>query len=292
MTAPVKMPFGKRDSTVVHITEVGNGLDSNCTCLSCESPLVAKQGRRNRWHFAHASDNDCRGEGVLHKGLVRSLSQPDLTITLENGWRLDVKDVALEHWDHRTQRRYDGYAASVTPSLGNQGVSDLGISGPCALEVCVKNPKDGYFIASMNAYGLLAFELPVKTSGLHDHLWESSWLEIPRMHPWTILYCNRQLHSKCNASGCRVRVANSGVSYCPSCKPDFVCGCGNLKSRDKRKCAECLLCPECGVGEVPYRCRMCTSCSEQRRLERYEAWDGRTAGDGGDWSDWRDNHDY
>lgn len=51
------IPFGLDTNTgvLVDVYDVQRGRGCDCICPSCETPLVARQGRVNEWHFAHAS---------------------------------------------------------------------------------------------------------------------------------------------------------------------------------------------------------------------------------------------
>ena len=51
-----------------HVSEVANGLRCACTCPICDGALIARQGKINEHHFAHASGEECRhaAETALH----------------------------------------------------------------------------------------------------------------------------------------------------------------------------------------------------------------------------------
>jgi hypothetical protein len=51
------IPFGYHTDTdrLLDISEVQSGKDNGCVCPSCDTPLIARQGSKNDWHFAHAS---------------------------------------------------------------------------------------------------------------------------------------------------------------------------------------------------------------------------------------------
>ncbi len=51
------IPFGLHveSDTLVDVSEVPKGNKCGCTCPACKTPLVARQGDENVWHFAHAS---------------------------------------------------------------------------------------------------------------------------------------------------------------------------------------------------------------------------------------------
>lgn len=46
------------DGHIRFISEVPRGAACGCTCPVCASPLIAKQGERNEWHFAHEAGQE------------------------------------------------------------------------------------------------------------------------------------------------------------------------------------------------------------------------------------------
>lgn len=68
----VKIPFGKRENEIVHISEITNdqrGIKCNCVCVNCGERLVAKiGGNKKTRHFAHYKECICNGglESALH----------------------------------------------------------------------------------------------------------------------------------------------------------------------------------------------------------------------------------
>lgn len=59
MTVHSLIPFGLYLETneLVDVGSVPQGKACNCICPSCKTPLVARHGRINEWHFAHQSQN-------------------------------------------------------------------------------------------------------------------------------------------------------------------------------------------------------------------------------------------
>jgi len=57
-------PDGKR----ADVRDVANGLQCRCRCFDCGQPVLAKQGPKVRWHFAHHASTNCRPtpESELH----------------------------------------------------------------------------------------------------------------------------------------------------------------------------------------------------------------------------------
>ena len=68
MASP-SITFAKnKKGEVVHVDQVSNGLACECTCICCESPLVARHGAVMGHHFAHAKEANCSAayESSLH----------------------------------------------------------------------------------------------------------------------------------------------------------------------------------------------------------------------------------
>jgi len=51
------IPFGlrKSDGKFCDVADAPRGKKCGCICPSCKTPLIARQGKVNHWHFAHAS---------------------------------------------------------------------------------------------------------------------------------------------------------------------------------------------------------------------------------------------
>jgi len=51
------VPFGLQESTgeLIDVHSATRGADCGCICPSCRTPLIARQGEQNTWHFAHES---------------------------------------------------------------------------------------------------------------------------------------------------------------------------------------------------------------------------------------------
>ena len=52
----VKIPFGKRENEIVHISEITNnerGIKCNCVCVNCGERLVAKIGGKKKQDILH-----------------------------------------------------------------------------------------------------------------------------------------------------------------------------------------------------------------------------------------------
>lgn len=73
-TDMVKLAFGKDDKgRIVHVATVDRGLECGCACPACSEKLIAKQGIKKAWHFAHVSGGACRD--ALSAGFAGFLAQ-------------------------------------------------------------------------------------------------------------------------------------------------------------------------------------------------------------------------
>jgi hypothetical protein len=55
-----------KNKDVTDITSASK--ESNYHCISCDDVMIAKQGAKNKWHFAHKHEQEnCSAEGYLHK---------------------------------------------------------------------------------------------------------------------------------------------------------------------------------------------------------------------------------
>lgn len=57
----VKIPYGKKDDAILHISRVASGLGCGCVCVKCGGRLVAAKGEINAIHFKHKDIGECEG---------------------------------------------------------------------------------------------------------------------------------------------------------------------------------------------------------------------------------------
>ena len=106
------IPFGLRlsDQQFVDVSEVQRGRKCNCICPSCKTPLIARQGEINEWHFAHASkgvssetESECEysfwlSVTLMAKQVIASASSiqlPSLTMYTSEGVEVKVSEQKL-----------------------------------------------------------------------------------------------------------------------------------------------------------------------------------------------------
>lgn len=57
----VRLAFGRHSQgRIRHVSSVNRGLDCACFCPACSEALIARQGDKKAWHFAHANGSTCR----------------------------------------------------------------------------------------------------------------------------------------------------------------------------------------------------------------------------------------
>lgn len=76
--AACELAYGLSNGKLVHISVAANGIGCKCVCPSCGERLVARQGQKRAWHFAHASGAVCSTgpELALHM-LAKGLFVPE-----------------------------------------------------------------------------------------------------------------------------------------------------------------------------------------------------------------------
>lgn len=100
------IPFGlKKDiNEFVDVADVPKGRECGCICPSCNIPLIARQGKIKRWHFAHASrkingiENECKYSFFVS---VRAMAKQ----ILESGFTLSTPECVdqLIEYHHGSQ---------------------------------------------------------------------------------------------------------------------------------------------------------------------------------------------
>ena len=53
------MQVALKDNQIVKIQDIERGKNCNCICPACGSPLIARKGNVNIWHFSHINGSNC-----------------------------------------------------------------------------------------------------------------------------------------------------------------------------------------------------------------------------------------
>src|SRR3989337_2264744 len=84
---------------IVSIREVKNGLQCECICVNCKEVLIAKQGPKKEWHFAHVNDKECTWapEAALHQ-LAKQIIVKHTYINLPDKEVFHYTSAKVEPW--------------------------------------------------------------------------------------------------------------------------------------------------------------------------------------------------
>jgi len=144
--------------------EVPRGIACRCQCPACDRPVIARQGRQRRPHFAHSSDTggprNCR-ESALHRlcgeillgSVGKCIKLPGLS-----KYNVRIESVQPEVRVNVVDRRVDLLAdVSVESSRDGSAYGNRKL----AIEICVSNEKDQEYRLDMKRAGLQAIEIEV-----------------------------------------------------------------------------------------------------------------------------------
>lgn len=108
-----KMTYALQNGMLKHVSEVENGLKCQCICPSCKARLIARQGTRQKAHFAHYNSEECNTgyETSIHllaKEILLSekcIRLPEIKMPCSNynsglireGRLIELDEVALEN---------------------------------------------------------------------------------------------------------------------------------------------------------------------------------------------------
>ena len=158
----VLLTYGERpDGRLIHIFDVPSGLKCGCKCPSCETPLVAKKGCVNEYHFAHYGSSTCQHalETTIHK-LAKQVIEDQRRVwlpevravvgdkerILHRGRLFDVTGVVLEQW-------LDGMRPDIVARKGDHEL---------LIEVAVTHFCDDRKKALIRARGIAAVEIDLR----------------------------------------------------------------------------------------------------------------------------------
>ncbi|MFG0888108.1 competence protein CoiA family protein [Vibrio sp. CJQ_6] len=118
----VLMPFARSNSSnrIVGIEQVERGDDCNCHCLSCGTPVTARLGNINQWHFAHRTDknttsSECEFSPVTALALIIRQQLPTLV-----NFDLDEWDFNNVQWEVECTKygvQVDAYTKDLTSNI-------------------------------------------------------------------------------------------------------------------------------------------------------------------------------
>ena len=142
------------DGKVVEVKQVERGLACQCICLGCGGRLVAKQGTKVVWHFAHEQPSEglsC-GESALHlaaKAALQTLSSlwlPSATWRLESLHDILGREVPVNVVGAKRETGVSAVELEVSRACTDGGIRLDALlattQGPVGVEIRVKHAVD------------------------------------------------------------------------------------------------------------------------------------------------------
>ena len=101
------MQVALKDNQIVKIQDIERGKNCNCICPACGSPLIARKGNVNIWHFSHINGSNCTygyqtslhllAKDIFTKIKKIKLPPVDSIVGPITSWReVDIQEVYLE----------------------------------------------------------------------------------------------------------------------------------------------------------------------------------------------------
>lgn len=171
------IPFGlDREGVIRNAYEVLRGGACGCQCPVCGAGLIARQGEKIAWHFAHASGHtggsSC-GESMTHRmakrilfesnGKVLHLPEPFGTDARKH-YFCRISRVKLEY--PVGSRSVDAFAKTVIRGWDPDRGAVHWPGGPLAIEICVTNAKDAAYKVDMERFGISVVEITIQRDAL------------------------------------------------------------------------------------------------------------------------------
>jgi len=163
---------------MIHIDHAVRGHASGCVCAECGKPLTARQGERNRWHFAHtAGPGDCRygPETGLHRAAKE--------IILDAAWVMAPPLYAKDPQGRPVRPAIEPQRLALTDLQGEAKnlpgvVPDVlaTVSGmPLAIEIYVEHRVDEQKLARLSELRLATIEIHLR---MHRYVSEDHYREL------------------------------------------------------------------------------------------------------------------
>ncbi|MGY6554569.1 MAG: competence protein CoiA family protein [Wenzhouxiangella sp.] len=170
--------YALRDGKLISIRQVGRGLQPDCLCPACGSPLIAKKGLIRQHHFAHKNGNSCESaaETALHLLAKQVICSPGTRLALPpykivGRRRRGSKSQAISETvpgvggaiiqvaEGQEEFRFEGFTADALISVQSG-------SGPTRkeliVEIAVTNPCSKAKIRRIAAVGISAIEIDLR----------------------------------------------------------------------------------------------------------------------------------
>ena len=158
--AEAKLTYGlDENGTLIHVDDAIRGKGCNCVCPDpkCKAKLVAKQGAKNKWHFAHDNGADCIGGRMtaLHM-LAQKIIQEEKKIRTPRyqGKHIYRSEKNIVFSEVKLEMQYQEEDVNRRPDcVGIDGDKQLWI------EIKVEHGIDNAKLADIKAHGIMCIEI-------------------------------------------------------------------------------------------------------------------------------------
>ena len=155
MYKSIKIEHALKNGDLVHISEVNSGLKCECTCVCCDSKLVARKGDKMSHHFAHHKSEDCNGayETILHilaKEILKeskSIVAPEIFFCF---FYIRFKEMVIKYDFVELEKRLGDIKPDIVVYKDNK---------PLLIEIYVTHKVDDIKKAKIKELGLSALEI-------------------------------------------------------------------------------------------------------------------------------------
>lgn len=168
---------------LVSVDNVENGLGCHCTCTQCGSPLVARQGEINDWHFAHKGGEDCPGaaESALHLA-AKEIIQRDRKLLIPAIFTDDGKELRPDRLlslnTVATEVSFEGFRADLVVTTPEEKI---------IVEIMVTHAVDKEKTALIERCGIPTLEIFVDPHQHDTWTWEALRKTVTGTEPASIM---------------------------------------------------------------------------------------------------------
>ena len=156
--SPIGLHYGVREGELIHVSEASRGLSCECVCPACSARLVAKQGRRREYHFAHEAGDPCQygGETALHLAAKEILAKRKVIVLPAVQVRFCNKTlpIAPEKRYHLGSTKLEYRMTNVVPDV----LAHVG-DHPLLIEVRVTHEVDDHKLKRIESLNVSAVEI-------------------------------------------------------------------------------------------------------------------------------------
>lgn len=150
-----ELTFGMNNGRLIHISEAKNGQSCDCKCPHCKNELIARQGQKKSWCFAHKSTEECEysQESALHQ-FAKEILAKYLKIKVPSPLPKKYKDTYISFDKVELEKRLGNIIPDVLLYKGQPPNESL-----LLVEIKVTHAVDDIKLNKLKEAGLSAIEI-------------------------------------------------------------------------------------------------------------------------------------